>query len=215
MKNLFLIIIIFFINIASCFANEELYFIRKNEVFLENTGNVLELRENAKVIAFQNALNILAKNILDPQDFLKFSQISDYNLIDLINDYKIESEKVSDINYFAEISVNFNQKQVRDFFDKNKIKLNIFVSESYLIFPIYKKSKTTYLWDKDNLFYDNLINEYDQQSLLKLYFPKKNHINRLKISADHVISKNYQKINEFLDFYKKKKGYSYFFGRKL
>ena len=173
MKNLFCIIFIFFINIASCFANEELYFIKKNEVFLENTGNVLELRENAKKIAFQKALNILAKNILDPQDFLTFTQISDYKLIDLINDYKIESEKISDINYFAEISVNFNQKKVRGFFDKNNIKLNIFVSENYLIFPVYKKSKTIYLWDKDNLFYDNLINEYDQQSLLKLYFPKK------------------------------------------
>ena len=205
LKNLFCIIFIFFINIASCFANEELYFIKKNEVFLENTGNVLELRENAKKIAFQKALNILAKNILDPQDFLTFTQISDYKLIDLINDYKIESEKISDINYFAEISVNFNQKKVRGFFDKNNIKLNIFVSESYLIFPVYKKSKTIYLWDKDNLFYDNLINEYDQQSLLKLYFPKKNHINRLKISADHIISKNSEKINEFLDFYKKKK----------
>ncbi len=205
MKKLFCIIFIFFINIANTFANEEIYYIPSNEVYLENTGNVLELRENAKLISFQKALNILAKNILDPEDFLRFGQISDYNVTDLISDYKIESEKISDVNYSAVISVNFNELKVREFLDKNEIKLNIFVSESYLIFPIYKKSNTLYLWDKDNFWYDSLLAEYDQQSLLKLFFPKKNHINRLKISAEQIISRDMDKINEFLAFYNKKK----------
>ena len=31
-----------------------------------------------------------------------------------------------------------------------------------------KKFNTLYLWEKDNYWYDNLIQEYDQQSLLKL-----------------------------------------------
>ena len=215
LKILSLIIFFFFIHIASCFANEEIYNIKNNEVYLENNGNVLEVRENAKNISFKNGFNILAKNILDPEDFLKFVQISDYKTIDLVSDYKIESEKVTEINYFAKISVNFNEKKVREFFNKNEISLNIFVSESYLIFPIYKKFNTLYLWDKDNSWYDYLLDEYDQQSLLKLYFPKKNNINRLKITADHLIKKNSQKISSFLDFYKKKKSNYNLFRRKL
>ena len=205
LKKLFCTIFIFFINIANTFANEEIYYIPSNEVYLENTGNVLELRESAKLISFQKALNILAKNILDPEDFLRFGQISDYNVTNLISDYKVESEKISDINYSAVISVNFNELKVREFLNKNEIKLNIFVSESYLIFPIYKKFNTFYLWDKDNFWYDSLLAEYDQQSLLKLFFPKKSHINRLKISAEQIISKDLDKINKFLAFYNKKK----------
>ena len=157
LKILSLIIFFNFINIASCFANEEIYNIKNNEVYLENNGNVLEVRENAKNISFRNGFNILAKNILTPEDFLKFTQISDFNPTELVSDYKIESEKISETNYYAEISINFNPERVRKFFNDNSINLNIFVSESYLIFPVFKKFNTFYLWDKENFWYDFLL----------------------------------------------------------
>ena len=215
LKILSPIIFLFFINIASCFANEEIYNIKDNEVYLKNNGNVLELRENAKYISFKNGFNILAKNILSPEDLLRFSQISDFNPTDLVSDYKIESEKISEINYYAEISINFNPERVKKFFSDNNISLNIFVSESYLIFPVYKKFNTIYLWDKDNLWYDFLLEEYDQQSLLKLYFPKKSNTNRLKIAAEQIIDMNISKIDSFLNLYNKKKAIIIFLEEKF
>ena len=215
LKILSLIIFFYFINIASCFANEEIYNIKNNEVYLENNGNVLEVRENAKNISFKNGFNILAKNILTPEDFLKFTQISDFNPTELVSDYKIESEKITEINYYAEISINFNPERVRKFFSENSINLNIFVSESYLIFPVFKKFNTLYLWDKENFWYDFLLEEYDQQSLLKLYFPKKSNINRLKISAEQIINMNADKIDDFLDLYNKKKAIIIFLEQKF
>ncbi len=215
LKILSLIIFFFFINIASCFANEEIYNIKDNEVYLENNGNVLELRENAKNISFRNGFNILAKNILTPEGFLRFSQISEYNPSDLVSDYKIESEKITEINYYAEISINFDPERVKEFFSDNNINLNIFVSESYLIFPVFKKFNTFYLWDKENLWYDFLLEEYDQQSLLKLYFPKKSNINRLKISAEQIVNLNVSKIANFLDLYNKKKAIIIFLEEKF
>ena len=215
LKILSPIIFFFFLNIASCFASEEIYNIKNNEIYLENNGNVLEVRENAKNISFRNGFNILAKNILTPEDFLKFSQISDFNPTELVSDYKIESEKITEINYYAEISINFNPERVRKFFRDNSINLNIFVSESYLIFPVFKKFNTLYLWDKENLWYDLLLEEYDQQSLLKLYFPKKSNINRLKISAEQIIKMNLEKIGNFLDLYNKKKAIIVFLEQKF
>lgn len=215
LKILSLIIFFFFIHIASCFANEEIYNIKNNEVYLENNGNVLEARENAKNISFKNGFNILAKNILTPEDFLKFTQISDFNPTEFVSDYKIESEKITEINYYAEISINFNPERVRKFFSDNSIDLNIFVSESYLIFPVFKKFNTFYLWDKENLWYDFLLEEYDQQSLLKLYFPKKSNINRLKISAEQIINMKVGKIDNFLEFYNKKKAIIIFLEQKF
>ena len=215
LKILSLIIFFFFTNIASCFANEEIYNIKDNEVYLENNGNVLELRDNAKNISFKNGFNILAKNILTSEGFLRFSQISDFNPSDLVSDYKIESEKITEINYYAEISINFNPERVKKFFSDNNIDLNIFVSESYLIFPVLKKFNTFYLWDKENLWYDFLLEEYDQQSLLKLYFPKKSNINRLKISAEQIVNLNVSKITNFLDLYNKKKAIIIFLEEKF
>ncbi len=205
MKKFFVTIFITFIYSTICLSSDEIYYIENNEIYLENNGKVLELREKAKILSFKNSFNILAKNILDPDDLKKFELISNYDITPLVKDYKIESEKISDINYFAKISVNFNPSKVKDFFNENGITLNIFISESYLIFPIYKKFNTLFLWDKDNFWYDSLLSEYDQQSLLKLYFPKKNHINKLKISPNNLIEKNSKKISDFLDIYKKKK----------
>ncbi len=199
------IIFFFLINVANCFANEDIYFIENNPIFLENDGNVLELREKAKNISFQNAFDILTKNILDPVDISKLQQISEINLEELVKDYKIQSEKITDINYFSEISVNFNSSKLKEFFLKNNIKLNIFVSESYLIFPIFKKFNTYYLWEEDNYWYDYLFQEYDKQSLLKLFFPKKNHLNKLKISANQILDEDSDLVAKFLNSYKRKK----------
>jgi hypothetical protein len=205
LKKFFVTIFIFFIYSTNCLSSDDIYYIENNEIYLENNGNVLELRENAKILSFENSFKILAKNILDPDDLKKFEQILDYDITALVKDYKIESEKISDINYFAKISVNFNPSKVKDFFVENGIRLNIFISESYLIFPLYKKFNTLFLWDKDNFWYDSLLSEYDQQSLLKLYFPKKNHINKLRISPNNLVEKNSKKISDFLKIYKKKK----------
>ena len=190
---------------ANSFANDDIYFIENNEIYLENNGNVLELRENAKEISFQNALNILARKILDPADFRKFQQLEETNTSNLVKDYQIQSEKINDINYYTNISINFSKEKIKNFFRKNNITINALVSEEYLVFPVFKKFNTLYLWEKDNYWYDNLIQEYDQQSLLKLFFPEKNHLNKFRISPIDLIDENSLKVEKFLDFYKKKK----------
>ena len=190
---------------ANSFANDDIYFIENNEIYLENNGNVLELRENAKEISFQNALNILARKILDPADFRKFQQLEETNTSNLVKDYQIQSEKINDINYYTNISINFSKEKIKNFFRKNNITINALVSEEYLVFPVFKKFNTLYLWEKDNYWYDNLIQEYDQQSLLKLFFPEKNHLNKFRISPTDLIDENSLKVQKFLDFYNKKK----------
>lgn len=205
MIKLIVIIFTFFINTVNSFASDDIYLVENNEIYLENNENVLELRENAKVISFQSAFNILARKILDPSDIIKFEQLQDIPISNLVKDYQIQSEKIDDIKYYANISINFSKEKVKDFFSKNNIIINVLVSEEYLVFPILKKFNTLYLWEKDNFWYDSLLQEYDQQSLLKLFFPEKSHLNKFKITPIDLINENYLKVEKFLDFYKKKK----------
>ena len=58
----------------------------------------MELRENAKEISFQNAFNTLSRKILDPNDFLKFEQLQDIEISNLVKDYQIQSEKLIILN---------------------------------------------------------------------------------------------------------------------
>ena len=90
---------------------------------------------DAKEISFQNAFNILSRKILDPSDILQFEKLQDIEVSNLVKDYQIQSEKINDVKYFANISVNFNKKKVKDFFLNNNIIINVLISEEYLVFP--------------------------------------------------------------------------------
>ena len=199
------LIIIIFINFH-VHGNDALYSIQDNQVFLQNDNNILDLREKAKNIAFENAFRILIKKIIDSKDLKSVNQLDNPKIDKLVNDYKITDEQISDISYSANISVNFNQKSILQFFRKNKIRVQTLVSDEYLVFPILDNVNTLFLWEKNNIWYDNLKSDYDEVGLLKLFFPEKNHLNKLKISARQIIKRDIFAIKDFLKTHKKKKG---------
>ena len=186
-------------------ADNSIYSVKDNQIFLQNDNNVLELRNIAKQMAFRNAFNILAKKILGPKEIIKLDQINEINISNLVKDFKIIEEKITDINYSSNISVNFNSESLLTFLEQNQIKSKVMVSEDYLLFPIYDKFNTLYLWEKDNDWYESLLNEYDELGLLKLYFPKRNHINKLRITAKRLLEEDVVATSKFLNLYQKKK----------
>ncbi len=206
MKN----IIIKFLLISICFhfnakADNSIYTVKDNQVYLQNDQNVLKLREKAKKLAFDNAFNVLIKKILEPSEKRKLERFEKIDVFSLIKDFKIVEEKITDIDYSANILVNFNPDLVLNFFDDSKIKSKVLVSEEYLVLPIFKKFNTFYLWENDNVWYDYLLNEYDELGLLKLYFPEKNHINKIQISPKQILKQDDESIKKFLISKKKKK----------
>ena len=206
MKNYLLkLLLIYFVCFFKAEADISIYTVKDNQVFLQNDGNVLELREKAKKLAFENAFNILTKKILEPSQLRKLEIADEIEISNLIKDFKIIEEKITDINYTSNILVNFNSDLILDLFDGLKIKSKVLVSEEYLVLPVLKKFNTFYLWEIDNVWYDLLLNEYDELGLLKLFFPKKNHINKLKISVDQILNQNKESLNNFLTLKKKKK----------
>ena len=195
----------FFFCFTSVEASDSIYTVRDNQIFLQNEENVLETRQKARNLAFRNAFFLLAKKILEPSELRKLDDIDEIKYSDLIKDFKIVEEKITDINYSANISVNFNSFAILSFFEDYNIESKVVVSEEYLLFPLFKKFNTFYLWENDNDWYDFLVNEYDELGLLKLYFPEKNHINKLKISAEQILDEEVGNVQKFLNFYNKKK----------
>ena len=48
---------------------------------------------------------------------IKFQQFQDIKISNLLKDYQIQSERINDIKYYANISVNFSKEKVK-FFQK-------------------------------------------------------------------------------------------------
>ena len=108
MKNIILKVLL--INLCfffSAYADVSIYTVKDNQVFLQNDQNVLKLREKAKKLAFDNAFNILIK-ILEPSEIRKLERFEKIDISSFIKDFKIVEEKITDINYSANILVNFN-----------------------------------------------------------------------------------------------------------
>ena len=204
MQNFFRYFFIIFILNFHVHGNDSLYLIKDNQVFIQNEDNISDLREKAKTIAFENAFRILVKKIADPRDFSKISLIEEIKLNSLVTDYNITNEIISDISYSANIAVNFNPDLILDLLKKKNLRIQTLVSDQYLVLPIMKRFNTLYLWESNNLWYENLKEEYDDVSLLKLYFPAKNHLNKLRISANQILNEDTDSLKEFLKFHNKK-----------
>ena len=215
MKNTILkFLLIYFCWLQTVVADVSIYTVKDNQVFLQNDGNVLELREKAKNLAFDKAFRILTKKILEPSELRKLQTLEEIKISSLIKDFKIIEEKITDINYQSNILVNFNSDQILKFFESNRIKSKVLVSEEYLVLPVFKKFNTFYLWENDNIWYDSLQDEYDELGLLKLFFPKKNHINKLQFSAKQALNEERLSLENFLILNKKKKAIIIFLKEK-
>ena len=196
-------------------ADDSIFLIKNNEVFLENDGEILKLREKAKNIAFKNAFRVLTEKILEPTDYSKIQQDPEFPVENYVMDYNFKKEKISELNYFSVIDVNFNSSKVNSFFEKMNIKISTFISEDYLIIPIMKRFNTLYLWESENYWYDFLLEEYDDMGLLKLFFPEKNHKNKLMVSPNKILENDFQSLKKFLEFNNKKKAIIIFVEEKF
>ena len=128
-------------------ANESIYTIKDNEIFLQNDRNVLELRENAREIAFLNAFNILTKKILEPVEIRKIDRLGDIDISAFIRDFKVVEEKITDINYSANILINFNRDSILQFFEKNGIKVRYLFQRS-IWFSQFSKNLIQFIYGR-------------------------------------------------------------------
>ena len=205
MIKLIFLFLIFTCSLSELKADDNIFSIKNNEIFLDNDRDILDIRKQAKKIAFENAFKILTEKILEPSDLVKITQIKDFKIENFVKDYQLQKEKISDVSYLSIFDVNFNPEKINSFFSKLNIRTNTFISESYVLIPIMKKFNTFYLWEEDNYWYDYLREEYDDRGLVKIFFPEKSHKNKLKISAKQIIDDDTISLSKFLEFYKKKK----------
>ena len=173
MIKLIFLFLIFTCSLSELKADDNIFSIKNNEIFLDNDRDILDIRKQAKKIAFENAFKILTEKILEPSDLVKINQIKDFKIENFVKDYQLQKEKISDVSYFSIFDVNFNPEKINSFFSKLNIRTNTFISESYVLIPIMKKFNTFYLWEEDNYWYDYLKEEYDDRGLVKIFFQKK------------------------------------------
>lgn len=200
-------LIIFFILITNyVYASDlNIYLIKDIEVIIDDKEELVA-REIALNEAFEKSFNILLKKIVSDENFEKIKYKGQFDIIPFIKDYKIKNEDFFDSKYTVLIDVNFYEEKISIYLDSLKLNKSNLVSEDFLVLPIYSELKNLYLWEKKNKWYSDLMNEYDDQSLLNLYFPEQNFLNNFIASPQEILKKKTDKLSKILNKFKKNSG---------
>ena len=74
--------------------------------------------------------------------------------------------------YKALVDVHFEKEKIDNYLKEFNLEISSTISDSFLILALHKKLNNTYLWEKNNKWYEILkdgILKYD--NLLNLFFP--------------------------------------------
>lgn len=206
----FLLTILFTITPQLLIADESIYLIKNNKVNLLSE-NILDARQSAMKIAFENGFMKLLKKIVPNNEINKIINKEDLILENLVEDYRLKNETFLDSTYNVLIDVNFKENSIINILNKYEIELSNIKSEVFLVLPIYYQLNTFYLWEKNNIWLKKLKKNYDENTFLKLAFPEPNILNKFTLSVDQALNGDVESLDKILNIYKKKSALLLFF----
>ncbi len=193
MKKLILILIIIFLS-KYVYSNNLFDTSSYNIEFKSNNIEDDKIKEITK-IKKQSLLSIL-KNILNNQDFIKVTIDLTEDLINtLIKNIIINDEKIINDNYYSIAKVNFNKKKIIEFLRLNKISYVEFHPENILLIIYEIDNINKNLFTKNNSHYQYFNNHLKNKNIFQI--PNLDINDRFILIEDHIINKDYEKIDNF------------------
>ncbi len=203
MHFLKLIILLMFPTVL--FSTDDIYFIKNIRIVIDNK-NISTARDTAKNAAFNQALELLLKKILSEKNLGKINTLQKGNLIKLVKEFKIKEENYRGSLYKALVDVHFEKEKIDNYLKEFNLEISSTISDSFLILALHKKLNNTYLWEKNNKWYEILKDEYQEDNLLNLFFPNLNYLNNFQIAPEDIISENQEKLSNILNTFEKRSG---------
>lgn len=126
----------------------------ENVIIQESFQNTKNFRQNLINKGIITSFEILSKRILLESQFWKIKNIDTKLAKEMTSTVSLQGEKKIDNNYEINLSVLYDQKKVRNFFNSRNIVYAKTTSQPILIFPIIKENDTLTIWE-NNFFSEN------------------------------------------------------------
>ena len=201
----FLLLLILLLSPTLLSSNDDIYFIKNIRIVIDNE-DISTARDTAKNIAFDQALESLLKKILSEKNLGKINALQKGNLIKSVKEFKIKEENYRGSFYKALVDVHFEKKKIDKYLKELNLEISSIISDSFLILALHKKLNNTYLWEKNNKWYEILKGEYQGDNLLNLFFPDLNYLNNFQIGPEDIKSENQEKLSNILNTFEKRSG---------
>lgn len=124
----------------------------------------IEVRANgfspsaAKELALQNghkdAFHIMLQKLLDKKDIDRFSDVGNETIEFLIDSFQVQNEQIGPKSYKALVSFEFNKQRLEDFLRSKSVPFIVPVHKAILIMPVLSDGAKTYLFEKENTWFE-------------------------------------------------------------
>ncbi len=139
---------------------------------------------SAKNKAWSHANKVALDNVMKKiSNDVSLDYLTDEQILNLIKETEVLSEKISDTRYIGKLKIVFNDQTLNGFLkEKNIQKINLPASKT-LIIPLYKED------------YQSPVLLWENENTLKTSFEQGNHNNIIKIDTIKANPENYSLIN--------------------
>lgn len=107
-------------------------------------------REQALLDGQRKAAQMLLRRLTLAEDASKLPQLSDAQLIDVVQGIEVEREKISSVRYLGDITVRFKPDAIRSLLRSAGVRYAETASKPLVVVPVYRTADATMLWDEAN-----------------------------------------------------------------
>lgn len=107
-------------------------------------------RDQAILQGQRKAFDLLLGRMVQPQDRVRLPALPDARIADLVQDFEVESEKLSSVRYLGRLGFRFKAEPVRALLMQAGVQFADLVAEPLLILPVLVGASGPTLWGNDN-----------------------------------------------------------------
>lgn len=130
-----------------------------------------EAKETALKAAKRQAFQLMLQKLISKQDIERFENADDATIDFLIDSMQIVNEQMGQKNYKATVVFGFNKQHIEEMLRNKMVPFNIPVHKSILVLPVFSDGAKTYLFEKENIWFEAWKQYNFHQALITYVVP--------------------------------------------
>jgi hypothetical protein len=130
-----------------------------------------DAKETALKSAKRQAFQFMLQKLINKQEMERLENAEESTIEFLIDSMQIVSEQMGQKNYKATVVFEFNKQRIEELLRNKLIPFNIPVHKALLVLPVFSDGAKTYLFEKENLWFDAWKHHHFHQALITFVVP--------------------------------------------
>ena len=166
------------------FAQNSIYEV---DVHIDVTDvNAAQARDKAMRAAYRQAFGSVVQKLTTSQDAANLEKMTDEQIVNFVREVAVQSEKVSDVRYVADLKVTINDDVLKTYLQEKEIFTILPEKSKIVIIPLFREFETDQplLWEDNNIWLQTWLQQPIADNMVEIVPIPVNAISQAEISAE-------------------------------